>query len=599
MKCIVCILSLFWLQHLPGAFAQEVVHVVQEANNLSWFQSSNGLLFYDKPDGFPGFQAPVGSGIHAIFSQALWVSGLNSEGNIRVAAPRYCYETTFCEYSPGPLTTDGSLETSQTAFSDYNRFWVVNRAMVETHHAYFDCLYDLGCDVTETFPGGYDVPSEFTTWPAHGDVSSGFAENLAPFFDRNENGIYEPFLGDCPSFCGDAASYLINNDVGADHTDSHGLPLGIEVHTTVYSFEADSGALGNTLFVRHKVINRSNEIYQDTYIGTFTDIQMGYFADNWTGTDVQRSMIFSFNGDDFDEASSFLPGYEDDLAAVGIKYLDGPFKDGNQEDDPMLSNDFDTYGNQGSGWDDGIIDNERLALAHSMSYINYVQGLPQEFEFPIIPIQTHRALSGIWRGGTQLTYGGNGLNYDSNTTTRYMYTGTSDPLLFATGGVEPEEGNWTEETAARPPGDRRMIASSGPFTFEPGDIQYLDYAVIFARDSQNPNEEVLATLQRYADDINGLHCSILEDNVLSTRYKSDQTLDFKIYPNPASGHFTLETHMSHPGHYTISDITGRVAGKGAIQGVNTEISTLELGPGVYVLRIESNGSTGVKRLVVY
>ncbi len=577
-------------------FAQPVATVEVESNNLKWFQYSNGIMFNN--GGSPGLEAPAGSDIYAIYSHGLWVSGVTSEGVIHVAAQKYCQDSPYCEYGTGPLPVDGSMGTSAEVETEFNRFWIVNQSDVDDHVSYFECLDDAGCDVNVLFPYGYIIPEDFLSWPAQGDVENGYAENLAPFVDWNDNGTYDPENGDYPLVCGNVTTYIINNDVSAEHTDSQGLPLGLEVHTTLYTFDAEEEYLFNTIFVQHKIINRSNETYEDTYVGTFTDFDLGNPNDDFVGTDVERSMVYVYNGNEIDGPSSSGPGYGDDLGVLGLKFFDGPFKDANGQDDEPLAQEYDTYGNQASGWGDGISDNERWGLAYSLAFNNFGSGPPATTD-PSAPIEFYNYMRGIWKDGTPLTHGANGYNPGSSAlSARYIFPGTSDPIHYGTDYMEPSDEDWTESSAGNNPGDRRMIGSSGPFTFEPGDVQYFDYAVIFARDSQEPGVDPLETLRTYADQVVGMHCGILPDILVSNRDINPDEIALNLYPNPANDRFVIETGTILQGRYIVTDITGRTIVQGMVNGNRTEIQTSGLPTGIYLVRMEAEGKVGVKKIVV-
>ena len=60
-----------------------------------------------------------------------------------------------------------------------------------------------------------------------------------------------------------------------------------------------------------------------------------------------------------------------------------------------------------------------------------------------------------------------------------MFPGTSDPDF-------PND-EWTEVTAGNQPADRRFLQSAGPFTLEPGAVNYITTGVVWARASEGNN----------------------------------------------------------------------------------------------------------------
>lgn len=546
-----------------------------EGNNFRWHQSTNGLLFYFNKNGSPGLEVPIGEENHTVFAHALWIGGLK-EGN-PMASFSYFRPDTSCYEKWGPL--DHNAETSLSVAGHYSRFWFVTREEIETHLGYFDCFEDPSCNVVAEYPA-YQIPETFETWPAHGP--DGYAEYLAPFYDYNGNGIYDPENGDHPAICGDFSTYQITNDSGTENSVCMDEPMGLEIHTRVYGYDAETGAVFNTLFVQQKIINRSTNTYMDAYFSTFTDFDVGDPFDDLVGTDVQRSMYFGYNGAPYDGSSSAGPGYGFDLPMMGVRYLGGPFLDADGEDNPPVSNDYPGYAHQAGGWGDGILDNERWGLSSSLYYLNAPHPIIGDAEDSE---QVYNWMAGLWRDGTARTFGGDGYNPDSDITAKYFFPGDSDPLWLGTGGVDPNyphAGGWTEENEGNPPSDRRMVGTTGPFTFAPGDEQFLDYAFIFARQSHNPDLELREILNQYADEIVGMECDMLPNII--TGVQTEDEFEIGIYPNPASGALTVAS-STREGSYTLFDIRGRKVLQGQLDGPRTAISVKNLSAGMYVLHV--------------
>ncbi len=580
--------------------AQNPMVLNMDFNNASTMLSTDGRMFSDHLNGLPGYEVPLSSNNHTIYTAGLWLGGIDEDDALRFSGQRFCQNG--CLFGPGPLKEDGSYESPSDSPDPFNRFWIVLDFQVQDHLNYHDCLNDPNCDTSLEFPQGYTTPPDFITWPAMGDVENGYPEYLAPFFDYDGDGIYNAEAGDHPLFCGDIATYNIYNDIGFRDQEGATPGLGIEVHQMNYAyFSAGSPALFNTSFVQKRIINRSEQNYSDVYVGLWTDFDIGNPFDDYIGTDVQRSMVFGYNGTDFDQASVSGPGYGNDLPAMGLKVLRGPLRDADGLDNPPLSEDFVSYGDQTTGWGDGIPDNERLGLSSSLYHSNVGQGAPAPTTDPQTPIEFYNFLRNVWKDGTPVTVGG--LGYDPMSgmyQTSYMFDGLSDPLLAGTGGVDPNyplEGGWTEVNVGNPPGDRRMLASSGPFTLGAGEEQVIDYAYIFARDSHEPGVDVLETLGSYADAIVGMECGELPQIITSVR-DHHPGLEMAIFPNPASHSAILKVDSQQPGRYHLYDLTGRLLLQGITAGTRTEISVGHLPKGMYLLRYEHAGQSASGKLVV-
>lgn len=85
-------------------------------------------------------------------------------------------------------------------------------------------------------------------------------------------------------------------------------------------------------------------------------------------------------------------------------------------------------------------------------------------------------LTGRWRNGDCIQYGGNGYTVGSGKCANYMFP--SDPR---------DPNGWSEVTANNEPGDRRFIQSAGPFTLKPGAVNKVTIGVVWARASSGGN----------------------------------------------------------------------------------------------------------------
>ena len=90
------------------------------------------------------------------------------------------------------------------------------------------------------------------------------SHGLAPFFDNDNDGNYNPTAGDYPlpdsvdpSIIPGHIIWGIFNDGGTNHTSSGGLPLNAEIHQTFWSFYCDDNEhLNNSIFASYKIINK-------------------------------------------------------------------------------------------------------------------------------------------------------------------------------------------------------------------------------------------------------------------------------------------------------------------------------------------------------
>ena len=585
---LLILLPLFFL-FSHTAIAQAIVSV-QNGNNFEWFQRTNGLYFYDQGNGLPGLEVPAFSSNSSLFTASFWIGGINENDELKIRFSRYCQDSVeTCIENWGPLKTNGSLASSEEVES-YNDVWFISGFSIIQHLNYYDCLNDPLCDTQEEFPN-YSIPSDFLSWPAQSDPGSGFNEYLAPFFDYNGDGNYNPEDGDHPAICGDFASYMIHNGRGTENTEQWGHELDVEIHTMIYGYSGGEESLFNTLFVQHKAINRGAETLDNSFIGIWTDFDLGDATDDFIGTDVERSMIYALNGDDFDDPNLTGPGYGSDLPMMGVKVLAGAFKDANNEDE--LSEYESQYANETTGYNDGTIDNERLGLYSSIYVNNSVTGAPNATRDPAVPIEHYDYMRGLWRDLTPHSFGGLGYapGNDNATLAKYTFPGESDPLLAGTYGIDPNyetAGGWTEENEGNQGGDRRMIGSSGPFTFTPGDVQYIDLAYIFARESFDDEETVIETLQRFADEVEGMQCEPLPAIVLSAD-QGQERKPLQVYPNPSNETIFFELNEAS-GQLALIDITGKIVRQKTLTSGQQKIDVSDLAEGVYIIQVQASQS---------
>ncbi|NNC83378.1 MAG: T9SS type A sorting domain-containing protein [Flavobacteriales bacterium] len=448
-------------------------------------------FFTDSGDA--GFEVPAGDSIHSIYAHSDWMGGMTADGQVHLAANSY-FSGGGSDFFSGPLTNDGSAITSEEMCESYAELYTAKRLDAIIHQEYFDRmdLVDQGADPDilnqAPFENGYSPPAYFYTWPAN-NPHPDYDFYLAPFFDRDQDGIYDPDAGDYPGFdlegdcsChhpdlsvpeylqGHEAVWQVYHDSGL-HTESGGVPLGVEVHCTTFGFNTCS-TLDQTLFQRKRFINRSSNTYLDTYIGQWMDTDLGCPTDDYVGCDVQRGLAYTYNGDGNDADCDGVQGYGQDPPIFSFQFLAGPYADADGLDNPFSSDlgeilalDGIPYTGLGIGYGDGIVDNERLKMSR-FTYYNRGGGIGFPINVaPDIAIEFYYFLSGRWLNGQPVTFGGDGTEGDILTS--FMYPGASDPLGYATQGASAGI-PWFEDGE---PGDRRLLPITGPFTFEPGEVQ--------------------------------------------------------------------------------------------------------------------------------
>lgn len=478
-------------------------------NNVRARIMTGGDMWWDL-QGKAKYEIPKGSGKTSMFAASLWIAGLDVNQQLKCAALRFRGKGS--DYWPGPLSTDGTAAVSPETCLKYDKLFAINKSDVVAFLA----------DFNDNKKIDNAIPRSILDWPAHGDLTKGQSYYLAPFFDMNNDGRYNPYDGDYPyydldgSLCpatnknkpiaatretesgivsggiladqvlkGDQTLWWVFNDKGNVHTETGGEAIGLEIRAQAFGF-ATNDEINNMTFYSYEIINRSTYRLTDTYFSQWVDTDLGYSEDDYVGCDVSRGLGYCYNGKSID-GTGRTEHYGNQPPAIGVDFFQGPYMDADGKDNPK----YDGSGKQlcdesinGVNFGDGIIDNERYGMRRFVYHDNStgVNGDPQT------AIEYYNYLRGIWRDNSKMVYGGTAHRNDPTATaieTDFMFPGNSDPCNWATGGKPtgfPKAGQyWTEEQAGNKPYDRRFMQSAGPFTLEPGAVNYITVGIPWAR----------------------------------------------------------------------------------------------------------------------
>lgn len=513
----------------------------------------SGTIHYDPNTGNPSYEVPKGSGRHSNYHTSLWIGGINTGGQLKIAGQTN--PQTASDYSPGPLSTLDAT-TNSTVVSQYNKVWKINKSEIDA------------------FLNGGALTTNILNWPGNGDISQNQDPLLAPFVDVDNDGVYTPQNGDYPKIKGDQAIFYVYNDNYGLHA-SGGQAIGVEIRVMAYAYNTCSLVAANpylayTTFYDYQIINRSSFDLYSTYVSLETDADLGNYNDDYIGCDVQDAYGYTYNADAVDEN-----GYGNHPPAAGYQLLKSPYADA-----------ADGIDNDG----DGTIDepNEEIGLTGFYYYNNSFPGIPIQMTDPSNAIDYYQYMSGFWKDGTPFTCGGN--SYGGSIPSKFAYpanTYTAGPCGSA---------SWTEAGAG---GDRRYIMSSGPFTLQPGEVVELEFAHVTSFDSITNNP--LAKLDQDMQNLKSIYNTgtINSCSVVSLK-ENNKSIEFELFPNPASSLLTVSSDQfaNSTTNISISDVLGKVVlsteNKNAHQ-INLNLSELSIG--VYFLKVTSEGKSFVKKFV--
>jgi hypothetical protein len=450
--------------------------VLPQATILSESALNRAGLIFNRDSGI--FQA-------TIYSSAIWMSGVTTSDTIVTANTYGQMSNQFF----GPVCH----ELTSAYYKKYGRTYQVRRSQIEQHLASYSNPF-------------YIMPEVIANWPAHGDATNGEAHDLAPFVDSNNNGQYEPELGDYPAIKGDVCSYFILNDCRSkldDIGDTESLlpdSLAVEDHVMLYIFESDLEALHSTVFVEHTFINRSDRIYDEFKCGIWTDFDIGSAQDDYVGCDSLRNCYYGYNGDAFDEASASSSGFGSMTKSAGCVVL-------NQTMDHAM------YYNIGTNPINGD-------PAHWLHFYNY--------------------LHGKWKNGAPLLYGGNGVSGTNVTQTPANYMFPSDP-------ASNNASDWNEITSNNQAGDRRMFCSVEAVTLAPGQHHCLHYAIVHGAATAPSDTAHIESAHRLLENVDKvqafynqhLNTCLRQEVVASSGNGTNSGSWFNVYPNPGEDYMAL------------------------------------------------------------
>lgn len=531
-----------------------------DINNVRTRINTGGDMWWDLPGGIGAqYYIPKTGTATSMFSGSLWIGGLDINNQLKLAAIRY--RQVGNDYWPGPLTTDGTAAISAEVCSEYDKHFPMTRAEVDQFIQWWN-----SDNKSEEFPG-YTIPSTIMDWPANGDVAQGQSYYLAPFYDNNGDGEYDPNSGDYPYYditnelCpinyagdpsyvpaetmeeiytdygvplvgsilvdqvikGDQTLWWIFNDKGNAHTETQGSPIGMEIRAQAFAF-ATNDEINNMTFYSYEIINRSTFELTNTYFCPWVDTDLGYAWDDYVGCDVLRGLGYCYNGVAVD-GSGEPEAYGSQPPAVGVDFFQGPYIDPDHLDNPKFIGDCALLG-QGSDFEvdqmaingvnfgNGIVDDERFGMRRFV-YHNNTSSNPATTD-PATAPQYYNFLRGIWKDNSPMYYGGTAHQSDPAAVgpiCEFMFPGDSDPCNWGTkfqppnGGYNVNGKYWTEAESGNEPGDRRFMQSAGPFTLKSGAVNYITVGIPWARAAAG-GPQASVDLLRVVDD----KCQALFDN---------------------------------------------------------------------------------------
>lgn len=506
-----------------------------------------------------------------IFSASNSIVGIDGSSDTVGFANTYYAPTMY----PGPFLPEVNRTTD--IIDKYNRGYAVDKAMIDNHIL----------NISSGNPN-YEIPFGIRDWPGNGNGAIGQATSLLPFNDHNNNGIYEPHLGDYPQIYGDQCV------VNVFHQGEEANDIGLECHQYIYSFDCDSSELmRNTIFINQRFFARTSDL-NNAYVGNFMDIDIGGPADDYVGSNVALGMIYGYNGDYFDLTDGGITGFNSAIPAVGMQVLRGP-----KLADDLQDNNIGIGVNEsvnGFGFADALVDNEYLTLESFRATNN---GSVFPYTDPFTLAEGYNVYQGRLSNGSDVLLGGSPITFE--------YFGNSDPWFYASNGVD-HGNNYTESTAGNFAGDRRVYAGSGPVHLTSANVDTFELisAYLVAHDtiSASPVNFGLDILfqrasqlkTQFAQNIAG--CGSTFGLYESPHHVGVEELEMtaSIYPNPTQSIIKVMTDKTEMQSIQLYSMDGLMVVDQKVDGNTSLIDLSALRSGIYLVKINTTNGTVTKKV---
>ncbi len=373
-----------------------------DANFISAWYRTNGSYNRDPTTGNAGFEWPKGSGLTARYASGIWL-GCVSGNDTLTAVAEFAYD-----YFPGYVDDFGNPQTDSTY-----RIYRIDKSIINS----YDYLYWPGNQ------GAYKTPDD------------------------------KPYL------MGDQTMFYVYTDGfphGSGSTSDSSLKAQILQTNWVYKKSEynyyPANPFNNTIFMEYRIINRSNQTWNNMWVGLWTDDDLGNATDDKVGCDTNLHIGYTYNSTNNDGIYGSAP------PAVGLKFIRGSYKYTGSLNDTVKY--FKPFGSRNIISKAGYKD-------EGMTVFNYYNGGSPQPSDPTNNRETFRVLKGWWRLGQRW------INPVTHDTTNEVFSG--DPVN-GSGWLNPGEQ------------DRRSLTGTGPFyNINPGDTITIIAAQIIAKGSSNLN----------------------------------------------------------------------------------------------------------------
>ena len=529
-----------------------------DAANSNIVLSSSGIWAFDNNENIPAYGWPktTSGSVHkpgVLFTGNLWMSGFDEGLNLKFSGKTYGLDD-FNGYWPGPLNEDGTTTTSDCI--NWDRLFKVNGVEIDNFKSDFADNQQLDDP----------VPMSILGWPGKGNLSfssiHGFElpdadPGLAPFFDRNGDGVYNPLMGDYPEVkCADQAVWWVFNDVGnINFTGSDPVRMEIQMMAYVYSSNLDN--VNNASFYDVKTIYRGNSPLDSFYMGIWLDPDLGCSFDDYIGYSIEEDLAYVYNQDNLDgldDGTCLGDDSYNEPPMLGLKILRKPFDDFGDE---LEVSSFLLYGGFGA----------------EPPIINPTFAYPGEF---------YHLLSGSKDDGSPL------LN-PSGEITKFLFSDSPD---------DPD--GWSMCSSEIENNDYRLLLSIGPNHINNGETNEMTFAIVVQPQSELPCPDI-TDLVNAADlpvpfRFSNFYCNL----TVNTNEEDLNKINLNVFPNPTSNQLNFQLfgvdhfliiHLYQMDGQLVKEIEN-------FQTTTTTILTEDLVAGTYIYHIQTRNGKSISGKIV-
>jgi Secretion system C-terminal sorting domain len=513
---------------LTGTFA----NVHSQGNLFSAGSGISGLI--------PYFDSTISTTqATTIYDAGVWIGGIDQGGNLKFARQDYISSPQYSSYYPGPLDDQGLLIPD--ACAQWDQVFYVTSAQIAAHRA--DQADDGIVQNKQANIYGWAGKGNPHFAQYNGFSLPPLARSLAPFFDLDNDGNYNPDAGDFPcvwiggfdAFVPAEITWTVFNARKPNQGFSNRLHF--EFQLTAWAFGCtDFPELDHAVFTAHKVINLNGEPIDSVYMGIWTDFDLGCYTDDYMGSHPASNTFFAYNALATDAANCggvSFPNFGTNPPVQAATFLNRP----------MFS-----------------------YLPSSTSLSNGSS-----------PAATYNALTGTWFDGVPITPGGTGYNPGN----------TTNITKFAFAGDPRDASQWSMRSANIPLDDFLGVATVEFGQCLPGQVE----EVVMVWSAHNGGGDHLSNYQSMLDgvaDIQQLYDAKFA-GVCGTNLSDASEPDLPIYsvhPNPASTFLQIDWQDAMSGQLSIFDALGRLVMSPMITAQSSQISIAHLPSGNYMLRAE-------------